>query len=60
MGLWGQVPLKGQGWGSLYNGFEMAASGDSCYSRVSCVKRGPSSYSDNHFLFSLFPSALLR
>ena len=60
MGLWVQVPPKGQGWGSLYNGFEMAASGDGCYSRVSCVKRGPSSYSDNHFLFFLFPSALLR
>lgn len=64
-GLWERVLPKGQGQGDVCHkwppggsrGLEMATSGDSCCSRASCVKSKPSSH---HFLFSLFPSALLR
>lgn len=45
-------------------GLEMATSGESGCRRASRVKNEPSSelssHPDNHFLFSLLPSALLR
>ena len=41
-------------------GLEMATSWDSYCRRASCVKSRPSSHPDNHFLFPLLPSALLR